>query len=473
MFEKPAFSSIKTRFCPSPTGYIHLGNVRTALFSALLAKHLKGCFLLRIEDTDKARSDEVFTHALIEDLRWLGLHWDEGVEVGGEFGPYHQSHRQNIYDDYYERLIAMKMAYPCFCTEAQLSLHRTLQQKSGKPPRYSGACRRLSETEIQNKIAMGIKPTLRFQLLENETITFVDMVRGEQRFESNDLGDFVIRRADGTAPFMYGNAIDDALMGVTHVLRGEDHVANTPRQIAILQALNLPVPTYGHIALIVGSDGSPLSKRHASRRLTELREEGFLPLAILNYLARLGHYYGHDEFLTIAELAAQFKLVALAKSPAKYNEKQLLYWQSQAVSKLTEAEFWKWIGEGIAALIPVEKRLAFYQAILPNVQFPADVKAWAQALFDELPQWDDMQRELIKKAGREYFTQAIIALDQYGADAAKITAHLKEKCGVSGKSLFQPLRIALTGFSHGPEFATLFSLMDIKTIKRRFEGGMS
>src|SRR3990167_5558135 len=411
MFEKPAFSSIKTRFCPSPTGYIHLGNVRTALFSALLAKHLKGCFLLRIEDTDKARSDEVFTHALIEDLRWLGLHWDEGVEVGGEFGPYHQSHRQNIYDDYYERLIAMKMAYPCFCTEAQLSLHRTLQQKSGKPPRYSGACRRLSETEIQNKIAMGIKPTLRFQLLENETITFVDMVRGEQRFESNDLGDFVIRRADGTAPFMYGNAIYDALMGVTHVLRGEDHVANTPRQLAILKALNLPVATYGHIALIIGSDGAPLSKRHGSRSVKVLREEGFLPMAIVNYLARLGHYYGHDEFLSIADLSAQFKVESLAKSPAKFNEKQLLFWQSLAVSKLNENAFWEWVGDSIRILVPEVKRQDFFAAILPNIQFPMDVKNWAESLFDELPEWDDEQRGIIEAAGSEYFSQALIALD--------------------------------------------------------------
>ena len=291
MSDNTSFSSVKTRFCPSPTGYLHLGNVRTALFSALLAKHSKGCFLLRIEDTDKTRSDDVFTHALIEDLRWLGLHWQEGVDAGGDLGPYHQSQRQSIYDDYYERLIAMKMAYMCFCTEEQLTLQRTLQQKAGKPPRYSGVCRHLSDAEIKEKIAAGVKPTLRFCIPENEMITFTDMVRGEQRFNSNDLGDFVIKRADGTAPFMYGNAIDDALMGVTHVLRGEDHLTNTPRQIAILKALNLPVPQYGHIALIVGPDGAPLSKRHGSRSLRALHEEGFLPMAIVNYLARLGHYY--------------------------------------------------------------------------------------------------------------------------------------------------------------------------------------
>lgn len=472
MSEISAFSSMKTRFCPSPTGYIHLGNVRTALFSALLAKYLHGCFLLRIEDTDKARSDEVFTHALIEDLRWLGLHWDEGVDVGGKLGPYHQSQRQPIYDDYYERLTAMKMAYPCFCTEAQLSLHRTLQQKSGKPPRYSGACRRLSDVEIENKVAAGIKPTIRFQLPENKIISFIDMVRGEQRFDSNDLGDFVIRRADGTAPFMYGNAIDDALMGVTHVLRGEDHVANTPRQIAILQALNLPIPTYGHIALIVGTDGSPLSKRHGSRSLRALREEGFLPLAIVNYLSRLGHYYGHDQFSSLDELAVQFKIESLAKSPAKFNEQQLLFWQTQTVLQLSDNAFWEWVGPSIQSIVPEDKQHEFVATIKPNVQFPVEVKQWAEALFTELPSFNTEQEAVIQSAGKDYFAEAIVALEMHGADAEKITNHLKEKVGVKGKALFMPLRIALTGHEHGPDLAVLFSLISPKTMKRRFERGV-
>src|SRR3989338_10498602 len=285
------WNNMKTRFCPSPTGYLHLGNVRTALFSALLAKHLHGCFLLRIEDTDKTRSDEVFTHALIEDMRWLNLQWQEGVDVGGNFGPYYQSQRQQIYDDYYQRLIAMKMAYPCFCTEEQLTLQRTLQQKAGKPPRYSGACRHLSQEEINKKLANDLKPVLRFAIPENEIISFTDMVRGSQQFNSNDLGDFVIRRTDGTAPFMYGNAIDDALMGVTHVLRGEDHLTNTPRQIALLQALNLTAPIYGHISLIVDEHGAPLSKRSGSLSVQELREMGYFPIAVNNYLARLGHHF--------------------------------------------------------------------------------------------------------------------------------------------------------------------------------------
>lgn len=463
---------LKTRFCPSPTGYIHLGNVRTALFSALFAKKHQGCFLLRIEDTDLTRSEDTYTRALMQDLQWLGLQWDEGVDAPGDQGPYYQSQRQPIYDRYYGTLVEKGLVYPCFCTEAELALQRALQQKAGKPPRYPGTCRHLTVEECDAKLTAGIKPTLRFTIPDQDIITFTDTVRGLQTFKGSDLGDFIIRRADGTAPFMYCNAIDDALMGVNEVLRGEDHLTNTPRQIAILKALHLPVPNYGHIALIVGPDGSPLSKRHGSRSIHVLRDEGFLPLAIVNYLARLGHYYGHDTFLTLEQLAAEFKTESLAKSPAKYNEKQLLYWQNQAVSQLTEMEFYTWAGEAVAALVSQEKRTAFFEAIKPNVQFPSDVAAWARAFFDELVQLGSEEQVILDQAGKAYFTQAIIALDAFGANAEKIIEHLKETCGVKGKALFLPLRVALTGFQHGPDFAAIFSLMGVKTLKRRLERGM-
>ena len=469
MPETTSFSAVKTRFCPSPTGYLHLGNVRTALFSALYPKHANGCFLLRIEDTDKTRSDDIFTQALMRDLRWLDLHWQEGVDAGGDAGPYYQSQRQAIYDAYYDKLIEKKFAYPCFCSEEQLTLQRTLQQKAGKPPRYSGACRALTSVQIAEKLSQGLIPTLRFCIPKDKIITFTDTVRGEQKFDPNDLGDFVIRRADGTSPFMYGNAIDDALMGVTHVLRGEDHLTNTPRQIAILQALDLPVPTYGHIALIVGHDGSPLSKRHGSRSLHALRDEGFLPAAIVNYLARLGHYYGHDHYLTFEQLAVEFKIQSLAKSPAKFNEQHLLFWQTQAVMKLSDAECWNWVGKNIQSLVPSHKQSAFVSAIKPNVKFPHEVKAWAESLFAELPEWDEAQQAVIQAAGKDYFSEALIALEHHGANAEKITTHLKEKCNVKGKALFMPLRIALTGFEHGPDLAVLFSLISPQTMKRRFE----
>lgn len=264
---------VKTRFCPSPTGLMHMGNVRTALFNALLAKSANGCFLLRIEDTDRERSDARYTKALMEDLLWLGLGWQEGPDHHQGNGPYHQSERQSIYDDYYQRLETAGVAYPCFCSEEELALQRKIQRSSGRPPRYPGTCRELTDAQREEKFAQGLKPTLRFAVPENEMIAFDDLVRGHQKFDSNDLGDFIIRRADGTPPFLFCNAVDDALMGVTHALRGEDHLTNTPRQLMVLDALGLTGPTYGHIALIVGPDGSPLSKRHGSRSIEELRGE--------------------------------------------------------------------------------------------------------------------------------------------------------------------------------------------------------
>ena len=256
---------LKTRFCPSPTGFLHLGNMRTALFNALFAKNQQGTFLLRIEDTDKTRSEERYTDALCADLKWLGLQWNEGPGCDSAAGPYWQSQRQTVYDTYYQQLEAGNWVYPCFCTEQQLALARKLHISSGKPPRYTGICRNLTPEMVQEKCAQGLKPTLRFRVpLDQETV-FHDLVRGDQRCNHHDMGDFIIRRADGTPPFMYCNAIDDALMGVTHALRGEDHLTNTPRQIMILKALNLPIPTYGHISLIVGADGTPLSKRNGSR----------------------------------------------------------------------------------------------------------------------------------------------------------------------------------------------------------------
>lgn len=297
---------MKSRFCPSPTGHLHLGNTRTALFNALLAKNQSGHFLLRIEDTDESRSFDHYTQALLDDLHWLGLDWQEGPEVDGPHAPYWQSKRQSIYAEYYEKLIQRQLAYLCFCTDSELAIERKVQLASGQPPRYAGHCRNLTAAEIETKLEKGCLPTLRFCVPKNQTIEFNDLVRGIQRFNTDDIGDFIIRRADKTASFIFCNAIDDALMGVTHALRGDDHLTNTPRQLLVLQALDLPAPNYGHIALIVGHDGSPLSKRHGSQSLLELREEGFLPEAITNYLARLGHNYKQTHYLSLAELSAHF-----------------------------------------------------------------------------------------------------------------------------------------------------------------------
>jgi glutamyl-tRNA synthetase len=278
----------KTRFAPSPTGLIHIGNARTALFNALYAH--KSVFLLRIEDTDLERSKDTYIQQLKQDLKSLGLLWQQQEK---------QSDRFDIYAKYYQQLQQQDLAYPCFCTPEELALSRKLQRASGKAPRYAGTCTHLSEAETAAKLQKGLKPTLRFRVPRGQRVEFNDLVRGKQQFASYDLGDFIIRRADGTPAFFFCNAVDDALMEVTHVFRGEDHLTNTPRQILILQALNLPIPQYGHISLILGNDGLPLSKRNGSQNIQGLIKEGWLATALINYLARLGHTYTDDNLLSL------------------------------------------------------------------------------------------------------------------------------------------------------------------------------
>lgn len=462
-------SSLKTRFCPSPTGLMHLGNARTALFNFLFAKGENGTFLLRIEDTDVERSKPEYDEALQYDLKWLGLDWQEGPNQNQDNGPYHQSKRQSIYNDYYQRLESSDQAYPCFCSQEELALARKIQRASGKPPRYPGTCRSLTQDEVQAKLDQGLEPTLRFRVPDNEVIRFNDLVRGEQQFQSNDIGDFIIRRANGTSPFMFCNAIDDALMGVTHVLRGEDHLTNTPRQVMILEALGLNIPTYGHISLIVAPDGSPLSKRSGSRGIGELREEGYLPSAIVNYLARLGHYYESDAFMALDNLAEQFKIESLSKSPAKFNVSQLDYWQKQAVEHLSDEALWQWLGEGLKVKIPEEKRDLFVETVKPNIQFPQDVEYWIYICNNEAITIDEKHHAILQEAGHAYFDQALAAFEQHENDLGKILNHLKSELDIKGKALYQPLRIAITGIEHGPELAKLFQLLEPQQIKTRLE----
>lgn len=456
---------IKTRFSPSPTGLMHLGNARTALFSALFAKKMHGTFLLRIEDTDPERSKQEYADLLMSDLQWMGLHWQEGPE--------YQSQRHAVYHDYYERLAVEGMSFPCFCSEDELSLARKLQQASGKPPRYPGTCRNLSEEQIAGKLAQGLLPVLRFKVLEDEVIEYTDFVKGSQKFNSNDIGDFVIRRADGTATFVFCNAIDDALMQVTHVMRGEDHVTNTPRQLMILEALGLKAPAYGHISLITGQDGSPLSKRNGSRSIEELRLEGYLSEAVINYLARLGHYYGHDQLLSLDELAVQFTLDKLSKSPAKFNPAQLDFWQKEAVNNLEAHLLWDWLQHEDRVLIPEEHRQRFFEFIKPNIQSPQQLKEWVHIFFHQMPALTPEQIAVLQEAGADYFLAALEAIDQFGCDYKKVMDHIALRTGVKGKKLYQPLRVALTGQLHGPELAELLMIIVLTEVKHRLEKAQS
>ena len=454
----------RTRFAPSPTGLLHLGNLRTALFNALLARRDAGDFVLRIEDTDVERSDSVYVQSLCEDLRWLGLSWQEGPEVGGIHHPYAQSARQAIYDAYFDQLEGADRAYPCFCTERELELSRRAQRAAGKAPRYAGTCAHLSGDERETRRARGLRPTLRFRVPRGRTVVFDDLVRGTQRFETDDIGDFIIRRADGTPAFFFSNAVDDALMGITHVMRGEDHLTNTPRQLLLLEALGLGAPVYAHISMITGDDGAPLSKRNGSRAVSDLRAEGYLPGAVVNHLARLGHTYDDNALQDLDALATGFSVDRLGRAPARFDSEQLQHWQREAMHALSAAEMRDWMRQAAGDLLPVERAETFADAVRDNVQFPEDVRQWCRILFEDLPPPDDDAHAWLEQAGPAFFRAAAEA----GGDWAAVTDAVKEATGAKGKGLFMPLRLALTGQRHGPELPTIYDLLGEDEARRRF-----
>lgn len=434
---------MKTRFSPSPTGQMHLGNVRTALFSYFAGRHEQGKFLLRIEDTDKTRSKPEYTVLLKEDLQWLGLQWDEG--------PFFQSERQPIYDEYYLHLEAQGDVYPCFCSDEILALSRKIQLSKGLPPRYAGTCRNLTAEEIAAKKSQGLKPTLRFRVPEDKDVHFQDLVKGMQRFRTNDIGDFIIRRADGSASFFFCNAIDDALMGITHVIRGEDHLTNTPRQILILTALKLHLPHYGHIPLILSEEGDPLSKRDKSRSLEGLRTLGYLPIALNNYLGRLGHYYEQTHLMSFDELITHFSLSHVGKTPAHFDEMQLLHWQKHAVMQLNDEDFWAWISEDTRKLIPEKKHQLFIDLIRPNILFPQEAHHWAKKLFSTFTLETAIDIRFLNSLKKQ--------IETYSDDYKSVTQALSAETGLKGKNLFHPLRLVLTGEEKGPELQGIFRLL--------------
>jgi len=467
----PAIMSTRTRFAPSPTGYVHVGNARTALFCALLATRDQGAFILRIEDTDAARSDRAFEDALREDLAWLGLHWQEGPDTGGAKGPYRQSERGAIYADYLRQLADKGKVYPCFCTSIELEMARKAQLAAGLPPRYAGTCAKLGTVEIEARLAKGLKPALRFRVPEAGETVFEDLVRGRQAFAHRDIGDFIIRRADGSPAFFFSNALDDALMGVTHVLRGEDHLANTPRQLLLLAALGLPAPHYAHLSLIVGQGGAPLSKREGGGSLQELRGEGILPEALLNYLARLGHTYASNEFMDIPGLAKGFDFSHLGHSPAHFDQQQLEHWQGEAVRHRDETGLWRWMTgthPEMEQLVPAAVRGQFVEAVRGNLSRPGDGAAWAHIVYDELPPMASDAGEALRAAGKDLFEAALAQIKAGAPEFKPFAKAVGAAAGLSGKDLFKPLRAVLTGRLDGPEMERLWKLMPPQRLENRF-----
>ncbi len=416
---------------------------------------------MRIEDTDVERSQLRFRDALLEELRWLGLDWDEGPDVGGPSAPYSQAERGDYYRGLFARLETQGQVYPCYCSSEDLELSRKLQRMAGKPPRYSGTCRNLTLAERAAREARGLKPTLRFAVPVDTLIEFVDSVHGPQRFQSNDIGDFIVRRDDGTSSFFFCNAVDDAAMGVTQVLRGDDHLTNTPRQLLVLDALGLRRPGYGHVGLLVGADGAPLSKRHGSTSVHDFRERGFLSAAILNQLFHLGHAADVDGWLRTSEMPQHFRPEHLGRAAARFDEAQLTHWQKESLARLSDPEFGAWLGVGNST--------EFIAMVRHNVVLPADASPWIAAVRGELPPLGEGERQVIAAAGPGFFSAAAAAMDESGSDLKQLTKLLKERTGRKGADLFMPLRVALTGQLHGPELAPLLKLIQPETARQRFE----
>src|SRR5215469_5000624 len=455
----PPGQGLVTRFAPSPTGELHLGNARTALFNQLLARRGGGRFLLRIEDTDSERSREAHTTALMAELRWLGIDWDAGPDREDERGPYRQSQRAALYTRQFAELERRGVVYPCFCTALELELARRAQLAAGQPPRYAGVCRDLSAAERERRSAAGLPATLRFRVPAGERVSFVDFVHGPQSFLSDDIGDFVVRRADGSAAFFFSNAVDDATMGVTAALRGEDHLTNTPRQLLILAALGLPAPAYGHVALIVGADGAPLSKRHGAVSVREYRERGYQPHALVNHLFRLGHSSSAHGLLTLPEMAHGFDPAHLGRAPARFDEQQLRVWQKDAVHHLSPPAARAWLAAVLPPGIDEHAAEAFVAALLPNLVLPEDARPWIDIEFGGPPQLGPAAEALVRQAGARYFSAAADAASRDGSDLRAIAGAARAATGRTGADLYMPLRAALTGRDHGPELAPLLKAM--------------
>ncbi len=460
-------SAVVTRFAPSPTGALHPGNARTALFSFLFARARHGRFVLRVEDTDRERGGEDFVAAQRADLDWLGLDYDAGPGRDDGRGPYRQSQRGAIYAGLFTQLERAGRAYPCYCTPAELEAARRAQLAAGEPPRYPGTCRRLSAAERAQRAAAGRPAALRFAVPDAATVRFEDLVRGPQAAESDSIGDFLVRRADGSAVFFFCNAVDDALMGVTDVLRGEDHLGNTPRQLLLLQSLDLPPPRYGHLPLLLDAGGAPQSKRRGSITIRALRERGYLAAAVANYLLRLGHHGAPDGWVEPAEMPRHFHADKLGRAPAHFDPVQLDHWQREAVRRLEVEAAIRWLAPELPGDWPAGRKSEFVALLKGNLLLPADARDWLAVLGGTLPPLAADAASVIAEAGPAFFAAALASFQESGADLAALAAGLKSRTGRKGKALFMPLRFALTGRHDGPELASLIPAMPPDLVRDR------
>jgi nondiscriminating glutamyl-tRNA synthetase len=479
--------TVRVRYAPSPTGHLHIGGARTALFNYLYAKKHNGTFVLRIEDTDLARNKENAEEGFIKSLRWLGIPWDEGVEAGGEYGPYRCTERLSIYKEYADKLLAEGKAYRCYCTEEEIEAERQAQLEQGLTPKYSGKCRTLSAEQIRQYEAEGRKPVIRFHVPENRTIRIEDKIRGLVEFDSNGIGDFVIVKSDGIPTYNFAVTVDDALMRITLVIRGEEHLSNTPRQILLFEALGFQTPEFAHCSLILNENGKKLSKRDESiiQFIEQYEEMGYLPEALFNYLALLGWSPGTEqEIFTRDELVELFSIERISKSGSIFDPNKLAWMNSHYIK---QADLQRIVDLAVPFL-QKEGRIpehlddaqrswvtSLVELLKEKLTCVADIVPLSSLFFSDSVTFEEEALPVLREEQVPTVVDACIRVFTEMAEwnVESIRSALKEvqkTTGYKGKQLFMPIRVLTTGQVHGPDLnQSLYLLGKDKVVKRLTE----
>lgn len=482
---------VRVRYAPSPTGHLHIGNARTALFNYLFARNQGGKFIIRIEDTDVKRNIAGGEESQLKYLKWLGIDWDESIDVGGEYGPYRQTERLDIYRIYWQDLIDRGLAYRCYCTEEELEAEREEQLARGETPRYSGKHRNLTEEQRAAYEQEGRVASIRFRVPEDRTYTFNDMVKGPISFQTTEMGDFVIVKKDGIPTYNFAVVIDDYLMKITHVLRGEDHISNTPRQLMIYEALGWEAPLFGHMTLIVGDDHKKLSKRNESiiQFIEQYDDLGYLPEALFNYIALLGWSpEGEEEIFSREELISIFNADRLSKSPAVFDTNKLAHLNNHYIKHADPVRIANLAIPHLqkAGRLPAElsdEQRAWAQSLVALYQeqmvAASDIVDLSEIFFRTHLELDEESAAIMSESQVPEVLAAFLAKIEGSAEftPAVIGALIKEvqkETGHKGKALFMPLRIAVTGQTHGRDLNATIALMGrsrvIERLKSQIKG---
>ncbi len=480
-FDEKMTNEVRVRYAPSPTGHLHIGNARTALFNYLFARTQNGKFIIRIEDTDKKRNIEGGEESQLKYLKWLGIDWDESVDTGGEYGPYRQSERNDIYKKLYEELLDKNLAYKCYCTEEEIEKEREEQMARGENPQYSGKHANLTVEEQEQFEKEGRQPSIRFRVPKGKIYQFNDIVKGDISFESDGIGDFVIVKKDGTPTYNFAVAADDHLMKISHVLRGEDHISNTPKQLMIYEAFGWDIPVFGHMTLIVNESRKKLSKRDESiiQFIEQYEELGYLNEALFNFIALLGWSPGgEEEIYNKEQLIEIFDASRLSKSPAVFDSQKLAWMNNQYMKK---ADPDRVVDLALPHLIKagkipsdmteeqsqwVRKLIHLYQ---DQMSFGAEIVSLSELFFREEITYDDEAKTVLEEEQVNevltVFASEIEAMDEFNADNIKATIKAVQKAtGQKGKKLFMPIRVATTGQTHGPDLPKAIELVGKETV---------